>query len=115
VLPWQTPRYYPGAALPRLDPASVQALPAQSTQAQDLRRFQFFSDDWLIRHPDDPQVIGDLRYAGLPNGVRPLWGIRIDPTQPDRHVAFEAFRSFSAQERQTFLQMLRGAVLAEAD
>jgi inner membrane protein len=114
VLPGQAPRHYPGTALPRLDPASVEALPPGSSQAQDLRRFQFFSDGWLVRHPDDPLVIGDLRYAGLPNGVRPLWGIRIDPARPDRHVAFEAFRSFSELERRRFLQMLRGVPLQQA-
>jgi inner membrane protein len=107
VLPWGAPRYYPGQAVPRVTPADIE-VPPESTHAHDLRRFEFFSNGWLVRHPEDPTVIGDLRYSGVPNGVRPLWGVRIDRARPERHVGFEAFRSFSPQERQAFARMLRG-------
>jgi inner membrane protein len=60
---------------------------------RDIRRFAHFSDDWLAWHPEHPGVLGDLRYALRPDVVSPLWGIKVDPRVPDRHVAFLSFRS----------------------
>jgi inner membrane protein len=111
VRPGRAAQLYPGSRVPAFDPGSLQEVPADSRLARDLERFDYFSDGWLARHPDDPLVIGDLRYSGLPNGARPLWGIRIDPERPEQHVAFETFRSFSLEERQRFLRMLRGQAL----
>lgn len=111
IVPWGPSRLYPGRALPRFDPGELDALPADSVLRRDLARFERFSDGYLVRHPDHPAVVGDLRYAMLPNDVRPLWGIEVDPSRPDRHTPFQAYRSFGADERRTFLAMLRGAPL----
>jgi inner membrane protein len=53
-------------------------------------------------------VVGDFRFALLPDNIGPLWGIRIDPSAPDRHVAFESYRQISDADWQRFFIMLRG-------
>ncbi len=60
-------------------------------KARDFQRFAHFSDDWLIRHPDHPEVIGDARYAMLPDSLRPLWGIGVGGP-PGGHASWETFR-----------------------
>lgn len=107
--PFSAPFVYPGGAVQRIAPQDLTPpLPAGSVQAQDVARFDRLSEGFLVRHPDRPEVIGDVRYAMLPDSVRPLWGIAINPAHPDRHVSFLTFRSFTAEDRQRFFTMLRG-------
>lgn len=62
------------------------SLPLDSRQAQDIRRFFHFSDDWVGLHPDDPEKLADLRYAALPNAIAPMWAIRIKPEHPEKAI-----------------------------
>jgi hypothetical protein len=70
-------------------------LPAGSQQARDVARFAHFSDGWLVRLPDEHGefVIGDFRYATLPDAIAPLWGIAVDVARPDDHVRYLTMRS----------------------
>lgn len=86
--------------LPQLDP--------QTTLAGDIRRFERFSDGFVAFDPQQGNVLGDMRYSMFPAGVRPLWGIVIDPEQPQQHVDYRFFRDSSAGVRHTFIHMLLG-------
>ncbi len=102
------PIYYEGESVPVLTLDGLQdGLSPDSVLARDLKRFAHFSDGFLARHPDDPNVIGDLRFAALPQSAKPLWGIRVDKDKPDTHVPFESFRSVSKEERTLLWQMLK--------
>jgi inner membrane protein len=111
VPPWGASRHYPGGALPQFDPADLEALPADSLLRQDVERFAYFSDGYLAWHPQRPEVLGDVRYAMLPNDLQPLWAIEIDPARPDAHTPFLTFRSFSPDQRRAFMAMLLGREL----
>lgn len=103
-------RIYPGATVRAFDVA--RELPGLSTTSvlyQDIQRFDLFSEGYLALHPDDPYLLGDVRYAMLPTHIRPLWGIRLDMRHPEAHVQFEATRQMSKQEIGRFIEMLRGA------
>ena len=100
---------YEGSAVPRFRADLQASLPPESVQARDIARFARLSDDYLVLHPQRPEIIGDLRYAMLPNGTAPLWGIAIDPDHPDRHVEFVTLRNAGPDVRRKFLAMLRGA------
>lgn len=102
------PQIYHGGAVPRFQADLQAGLPPDSVQARDIARFARLSDDYLVLHPLRPEIIGDLRYAMLPNGTAPLWGITIDPDEPDRHVEFVTLRDASPEVRRAFLAMLRG-------
>lgn len=102
------PRIYDGGALPRFRADLQAGLPPDSVQARDIARFARLSDDYLVLHPQRPEIIGDLRYAMLPNGTAPLWGIAIDPDRPERHVEFVTLRDAGPEVRRAFLAMLCG-------
>jgi inner membrane protein len=87
--------------------ASAQ-IPSTSRQARDIRRFFHFSDHWVGTHPDAPLVLGDLRYAALPNDLRPLWGIRTKPGEPDGVVDWLQFTEITDKSLSEFWNMLRG-------
>jgi inner membrane protein len=106
-------RVYPGASIARFTPEHLPGLDQDSRLANDIARFTRFSDGFVALHPQQPDVLGDVRYALLPNSVAPLWGIELDVAQPDRHVAFLTFRQTDAALRRMFLAMLRGQDLEE--
>lgn len=105
-------RIYPGGSVPKLDVTEAfPELPRDSTTYRDLIRFQHFSNDYLFLHPKDPLVVGDLRYALLPNQLTPLWGIRIRLKNPEQHVSFENFRNIQEDDWKDFRNMLLGKPL----
>ncbi|MDO8262890.1 MAG: metal-dependent hydrolase [Gallionella sp.] len=103
-------RIYPGTTAPVFDlPRDLPELAPASVLYRDIRRFDFFSDGYLALHPEDPGLLGDVRYAMLPTSTRPLWGIRLDLQHPEAHAQFETSRRMSRQEIDQFTGMLRGA------
>ena len=84
-----------------------QLLPG-STLAKDIMRFSDFSQGHLAFDPMDKEVIGDVRYAMLPNGIRPIWGIRIDLEKPETHANFENFRKANPALGKIYLGMIFG-------
>src|SRR5690606_23885940 len=52
--------------------------PREST-ARAQRLLRWFAGDWVALDPEDPSVIGDLRYSFSPTEVAPIWGLRTDP------------------------------------
>ncbi len=101
-------RFFPGESVPRLDPARDLAwLDPASQQARDVARFQWFSNDYLALHPDDPLRVIDMRYSIVPNEIEPLWAIRLDPGKgPAEHVDYVASRDVSDERLQRFERML---------
>jgi inner membrane protein len=108
LLPFAEPKIYRGTTQPLLEPSEAFDSLTGSVLYNDIKRFSRLSNEIIIRHPVYPDVIGDGRYAMLPTSTNPLWGIRIDTTQPDQHVAFETFRDASAQVRKKYRDMLLG-------
>lgn len=102
------PRIYVGDSVDKLDPAVATAeLDLGEQASEQLRRFQHFSADYLIAHPGEPNVIGDLRYSMQADGLSPLWGVEA-PNAPDAALRYRLFRDFTADDRERFWQMLWG-------
>ena len=104
-----TGRVFTGSSVARFDPASsdLPVAPA-SVLGRDIRRFQRFTNDYLAFDPARPGLLSDVRYANLPTSTAPLWAIRIDPSRPQEHAAYELFRDSSQATRQAFMNMLLG-------
>jgi inner membrane protein len=77
-------------------------------QQRDILRFKKLSRNYLVKHPEQPYVVGDIRYSMLANSVIPLWGIRLDPGRPDKHVETVVFRKRDTETRREFIRMLAG-------
>ena len=84
-------------------------LDTDSQQARDLERFRWFSNDYLAIDSDDPILIVDMRYSHLPNEIKGLWGIRLDPdASADEHVTWIARRSADSERFEQLWAMLKG-------
>ena len=103
-------KIYPGTAVRAFDARrDLPTLPTASVLYRDIQRFDFFSSGYLALHPEDPTLLGDVRYAMLPTSARPLWGIRLDLQHAETHAPFETSRRMPRQEIDRFIAMLRGA------
>ena len=84
-------------------------LEAESQQARDIERFRWFSNDHLAVDTNDPLLIVDMRYSHLPNEVKGLWGIRLDPdARSNQHVTWVTRRNADASRFEQLWKLLRG-------
>ncbi len=79
-----------------------------SIQRNDIRRFSYFSMDFIYLHPDYDNVIADLRYGTLPYDNKSLWGIKINENNSEQHVNFLNLRNFKSNQYLEFWSMLKG-------
>ena len=86
----------------------INELAIAMTQYDDILRFNSLSNGYLVVHPEDDNVLGDIRYSMLPNSTVPLWGIRLDPDNFHQHSTEALFRNSDADIRQRFIGMLKG-------
>lgn len=109
VGPFSKAKIYEGNSIAAEDVESLAAeFSEKSEVVRDIERFARFSDGYLVRHPDHPEVIADPRYAMLPNSVLPLWGIRIAESDSEVPIRWENFRRSDPEFREKFLGMLLG-------
>ena len=98
---------YEGTSIERLDFDTLYES-ADHIHKQDLTRFQFFSNGYLVEDPLHKGIIGDFRYAMLPNAVAPMWGIDFGNRQANTHMEFIRFTKLNKSERTEFFRQLRG-------
>ena len=96
-----------GVVLEVIDKEKVfSKLSPKSLQREDIRRFSYFSQDFIYLHPDYPNAIADLRYGTLPHDYKSLWGIQVDIDNQDNHVSFKSLRNFTKNNYEDFWNML---------
>ncbi len=83
-------------------------LDTDSTLYADIQRFNHFSNGFVAFDPTQVDVIGDIHYSMLPHSAKPLWGIVIDPDNPQQHADYRFFRENEKQTRELFLDMVFG-------
>ena len=109
TLPWREAVFHPGGSAPRF---RVDRFDPATRLGSDLARFDHFSAGWLMRYPDQDEdgriFVGDFRYALDPANQRPLWGVLIDPDNPDAAAEYTTPRRMTDEDRRRFVQRLRG-------
>ena len=109
VNPFSGNKIYPGGQTQAVSiDESFNDIDKTSVLHKDIERFAFFSDYYLSFHPKSPEVLGDLRYAMLPNSTEPLWGIVINKDEPNKHIKNARFRDASKRNWSELLRMLKG-------
>ena len=109
TLPLTEDVHYPGSKVTAFtNQSEIGVINFSNQQAKDVERFRFFSQNYLYRHPNHPNVIGDLRYSMFPDSIQPLWGISISPDNPDNHISFEYFRDTDTPHLARLLSMIMG-------
>lgn len=108
VTPLRTPKVYEGTSTPLLvaDDSWLQRLP-QPLQ-QDARDFIFFSDGWVSPVGTTGTIIGDMRFAALPNAPGPMWALQLDKLTATGHGAFVFFPRTQPGDWRRFGDMLLG-------
>lgn len=102
-------RVYRGDRIRLVRPATDFAhLPEGCRLRRDIDRFTRFSAGWLGWTPGEKNVLGDLRYASLPDEVKPLWGIELASRRPEERVKFRTFRRADAATWRALWSMIRG-------
>ena len=86
-------------------------LDQNSKQREDIRRFSYFSQDYIFLHPDFDDVIADLRYGTLPYDYKSLWGIKINSKNKDQHAKFVSLRDFKRKDYENFWNLLKGNII----
>lgn len=103
------PQVYPGDSIKKfVMERDMNELPTSSVLATDIARFTVFSDGMVAIQPEQPNVLIDVRYSNLPTSVSPLWGIKMDLSNPDQHAQYELYRDSSKETREKFLSLLLG-------
>ena len=72
-----SPQFKAGGTLPvvTLD----QLVPPLTTHAAaDFAQFADLSDGYIARSPVDGKLLADLRYTYRPEGLEPVWGVRLE-------------------------------------
>ena len=83
-------------------------MPKDLALYQDILRFIKFSDGYVAIHPETPHILGDIRYAIEPLGLKPLWGIEMDLRNPQYHAKYKFYRDLSKENRRQYFDMLIG-------
>lgn len=104
---------FPGDSVKRFSAAGLPQLDTASTTAEDIRRFDAFSDGYTSLHidphrGDDKLIIGDTRYSMVPTSSRPIWGIELDLSNQQAHTPFNQYHDASDDSRQLFIGMVLG-------
>lgn len=106
-----TPRIYPGENLPVLDIArDLPWLDRDSQQARDIERFRWFSKGYIAQDPNNPRRIIDIRYSLLPNEIKALWSLGLDPAAtPEQHAQYLTHRGDSREALPRLWQLISSA------
>ncbi|MFK8041395.1 metal-dependent hydrolase [Congregibacter sp.] len=107
------PVVYTGSTVPVLDlTRDFPWLEQGSLQARDVDRFRWFSMGYLAADPRFPDRIMDVRYSLLPNEIRSLWSIQLNPeAQDSKHVDYVVSRERGPGTFPRLWTMIRGRPL----
>ena len=101
-----SPLLYEGQSIKKFDAKrDMPLLNIKSTAYKDIKRFNWFSNDFISLYKSRDNFIGDIRYSLLPNQINPLWGILIHQDK-DKHVDFISTRELTKEGKEAFLSML---------
>ncbi|MDT8282363.1 MAG: hypothetical protein RQ982_06050 [Gammaproteobacteria bacterium] len=86
-------------------------LPAVSQQAKDIEHFRWFSDDFLVVSPQDPNLIMDMCYSFLPDQISSMWGVAvsrqlIDEGKLKTHVEYRIKNGTDRRTYRRFMDMV---------
>jgi len=107
VFPGLSSKIYPGGEVGSLNIKEAFPQFKESKRLmKDVSRFSRLSNGYLCQHPELDDIIGDVRYGMLPTSVIPLWGIKINPVNPEEVPTFVKFRKIGEGDLDTFYGML---------
>ena len=105
-------KLYQGSSIKKFDIKNLNSeIENGSVLFNDIVRFNHFTSGFLVISPGTTDLIGDLRYSAIPNGIQPLWGIQIDTENPGQHVDLINTVGINKRKKSIFINMIRGKEL----
>jgi len=103
-------KVYYGDSLPKLNvEKDFPWLDKNSQQAKDIKRFAWFSQDYLVLNPENSKQIMDARYSPTPNRFYPLWLIEVSESKgPSEYIVYRETRRHTEADKKEFREMLLG-------
>ena len=99
----------PSARITKLDTDRDLPWLRDSQQQRDLERFRWFSSDYLALSPHKENFVIDVRYSLVPNAIRGLWGVLLNPSvPPEKHVKWIEDQELSETELTQFWDLIVG-------
>ncbi len=109
IPPLGNKRIYEGAQVEAFDQQKhMPGLDPGSALYDDIKRFLYFSEDYVALDARRENFLVDVRYSMLPTGIEPLWGIDMNVESPEEHADFINIRDSDSETRQRFIDMLLG-------
>ena len=109
VSPFKKNKFYQGSKVGVIDKNNIfSSLSKNSLARNDIKRFAYFSKDYIYLYPYQKNIIADLRYGTLPYDNKSLWGLKIDPKNDKKHGQFISLQNFSKQDYSKFWSLLKG-------
>ena len=81
-------RIIEGGTIRALDVQAESNWTQNSQVRRDLNRFRFFADGLLAQVPEEPSLVGDMRYSIDPAAFQPLWGLRVGEQDGEPRLTF---------------------------
>lgn len=89
---FQAPNIRTGSKTAVLNPETIfPTIPADSQQRADIERFSLFTQGYFYQSPENPLLLGDLRYSSNIKTLSVRWGILLTPNDPEAHAQFTGF------------------------
>jgi inner membrane protein len=103
---------YPGTSIAKLNPANdFPWLDADTQQAKDIARFAKFTKGFVTLHPDNHNIVIDMRYSLVPNQIQPMWMIELDQAKnKTEHVKYRHERKNTESNYALFWRLLQGKI-----
>ena len=106
-------RIYPGESVPQFKPdepphQQLASLKHTSVIATDILRFSKLAEGFVVVDASRDNVLTDIRYSMLPNGIAPMWGIDLNVSSPTKHATYNTYRDRPDNARAVFVAMLLG-------
>ncbi len=106
---WDETKVYPGACTKSVSLDEAKLIANEDSRLfKDIRRFQWFSQGVVGEVEGRENFLSDIRYSILPNSLEPMWGIEIDPENPDLGAKYQFTRETNREKFKIFTDMLKG-------
>src|SRR6056297_2685083 len=102
-------RVFAGPAVQKFQADECASVSEKTRVCQNIDGFSHFADGYVFAYTKEPLVIGDLRYSMLPHEIEPLWGLVVDPKNPEKRSELKYFDQIEPKTLKAFWQMLTGA------
>ncbi len=101
---------FPGDAVEKLNiDEDLPWIEADHQQAKDIERFRWFSNGYIAKDPNRDNIVIDIRYSMVPNEIKSLWAIRLNPdADPNEHVEYIINRDTRPERLAVFGEMIFG-------